>query len=207
MVHVTSKANRRGPRGDISANDLAAAASRVLEATGPDGLSLRAVAAEAGVAPNAVYTYFTDMSELRNRLGDDFLGRLDLEVLKGDEPARAMAEFLAQVLAVFAAAPGQVALLAEQRIIGEHSLALNEGLLDFFVDRAGHSLARAAAATGMLTEWVHGVAVLSSSEANVGRTQERLAAFDPARYPRTASAFGLPADDDAAIELFVSVLV
>lgn len=207
MAGVSNKGRRRGPRGDISANDLAAAASRVLETAGLDGLSLRAVAAEAGVTPNAVYTYFVDMSELRNRVGDAFLACLDLTLLEVDDPVAALAGFLRHVLDSFADAPGHVALLASQRIIGEHSLALNEALLDFFVERLEHDLARAAVSTGILTEWVHGVAALAASDAATDRTLERLATFDPSRYPRTAAAFSLPSAEDVAIELLVATLV
>lgn len=207
MTPEGHKGRRRGPRGDISAHALAAAASRVLDAVGLDGLSLRAVAAEAGIAPNAVYTYFADMAELRNRVGDDFLGRLDLTVLVTEDPAPALDALLSQVLELFSESPGQVALLASQRIIGEHSLALNEALLDFFVDRVGHDLTRAAVVTGMLTEWVHGVAALSGTDGDTDRTVHRLATFDPVRYPRTAAALALPASDDQAIALFTAALL
>ena len=154
---------RRGPRGDISADLLLAAGERVLAARGLTGLSLRAVAREAGVTPTAVYTYFADMADLRHRIGDRFLGTLDLSLLTSPPAAAGLAAFLRHVLDVFAHAPGQVQILASQRILGTHALALNEALLAFFIDRVGHSPAGAAAATDLVTEWVHGTLLLSPS--------------------------------------------
>lgn len=49
--------------GDLS-RALVAAGRRILEAEGPDALSLRAVAREAGVSPAAPYHHFKDKGEL-----------------------------------------------------------------------------------------------------------------------------------------------
>jgi AcrR family transcriptional regulator len=49
--------------GDLS-RALIAAGRRILEAEGPDALSLRAVAREAGVSPAAPYHHFKDKGEL-----------------------------------------------------------------------------------------------------------------------------------------------
>lgn len=161
---------RRGPRGDISADLLLAAAERVLAARGLPGLSLRAVAREADVTPTAVYTYFADMADLRHRIGDRFLGTLDLDLLTSPPAAVGLEAFLRHVIDVFAQAPGHVQILASQRILGPHALAVNEALLTFFIDRVGHTSAGAAAATDLVTEWVHGTAMLSPS--NLPLTEE-----------------------------------
>jgi AcrR family transcriptional regulator len=54
---------RRYHHGDLS-RALVAAGRRILEAEGPDALSLRAVAREAGVSPAAPYHHFKDKGEL-----------------------------------------------------------------------------------------------------------------------------------------------
>ncbi len=56
-------APRRYHHGDLS-RALVSAGRRILEREGPDALSLRAVAREAGVSPAAPYHHFKDKSEL-----------------------------------------------------------------------------------------------------------------------------------------------
>ncbi len=55
-MSVTPSANRRTPSGDVR-SALVDAAVRVLERDGVSGLTVRAVAAEAGVAPMGVYNH------------------------------------------------------------------------------------------------------------------------------------------------------
>jgi AcrR family transcriptional regulator len=56
--------------GDLS-RALVAAGRRILEADGPDALSLRAVAREAGVSPAAPYHHFKDKGELLNAVASE----------------------------------------------------------------------------------------------------------------------------------------
>ncbi|MFD6098375.1 TetR/AcrR family transcriptional regulator [Nocardiopsis flavescens] len=192
---MTKKQRRRGPRGDISAPDLLAAAERVLRGGGLAALTLRAVAREADVTPTALYTYFDDMADLRHRLGDAFLAGLDLALLREREPEEGLRLFLHHVLAVFRSSPGHVELLAAQRIAGPHSLALNEALLGFFTDRMGHTPRRAAALTGFATEWVHGTLLLSADASSPG-FRRALSRMDPADFPRTAAVPPFDGDEE-----------
>jgi AcrR family transcriptional regulator len=57
------EAPRRYHHGDLS-RALVAAGRQILERDGPDALSLRAVAREAGVSPAAPYHHFKDKAEL-----------------------------------------------------------------------------------------------------------------------------------------------
>lgn len=201
---MTVQQRKRGPRGDISAGLLLDAADRVLRG-GLPGLTLRAVAREAGVTPTVVYTYFADMHDLRTRLGDRFLSGVDLSLLE-DETASAPAlrRFLDHIVTMFDEAPGHAALLASQRIAGPHALALNEALLAFFVDRVGHPLPLAAASVSFLTEWVHGRVLLAPSNPSTERFERDLAREDLARYPRTLASFATAEDD--AVGLVVRAL-
>lgn len=202
MNRYQGRARRRGPRGDVSVEALLRAAEEVLEAEGLPGLSLRSVARTAGVTPNALYTYFDDMADLRNRLGDRFLGRLDLDLLQEPRPRQALRGLLHQVLSVFDASPGHVQLLAAQRIVGPHSLALNEALLHFFISTVGHPPQRAADITVFVTEWVHGRVLLSPSNTVTEPSSTALERLDLAAYPRTAE-MQVTAGNDAGIDLVI----
>ena len=199
---MTGQARKRGPRGDITAHHLLTAADRLLRTGGSEALSLRGVAREAGVTPNTLYTYFTDMADLRNRLGDRFLSGLDLSLLTGATPAVSLRRFLVHVLDVFAASPGHVELLAAQRIAGVGAFALNEALLTFFMS-TGHSQERAAGITRFVTEWVHGRLLLSPSNSGSATFQTALSDIDLKRFPRTAATLTTP-DDEAALDLLIA---
>lgn len=171
------------------------AADQVLRADGLSGLSLRAVARQAGVTPNAVYTYTASMAELRNALGDDFLAGLDLGLLRTDAPREALGHFLAHVLQVFAQSPHHVAILASQPVVGDGALALHEALLGFFQERLYWDMTRAAEATMFLTEWVHGHVLLAPSN-EILPDPAVMRGVDASRYPRAAAALGLPAAEN-----------
>lgn len=190
MTRMTGQ-RRRGPRGDVSAERIVTAAERVLDEGGLAALTLRRVAGAADVTPNAIYTYFPDMEALRNCIGDRFLGTIDLAPLDGAPDPASLERFVHGVLERFRAAPARAEILASQRVIGPQALALNEALLRFF-DNAGLSRERGWSATAFLTEWVHGAAILSASEAPTPRFRAELEATDLADYPRTAAMLGGP---------------
>ncbi|MBO0609256.1 TetR/AcrR family transcriptional regulator [Myceligenerans salitolerans] len=180
----------------MSAQRIVTAAERVLDQGGLGALTLRRIAAEADVTPNAIYTYIPDMEALRTRIGDRFLGTIDLAPLRGPADAASLERFLHGVLERFRASPERVGILASQRVIGPHALALNEALLRFF-DDAGLTEERAWSATAFLTEWVHGAAILSASETPTPRFRAELAATDLTDYPRTAAMLGGSPTTDA----------
>src|ERR1700758_3471721 len=96
------KTAKRGPspepakpyhHGDLS-RALVAAGRRILESEGPDALSLRAVAREAGVSPAAPYHHFKDKGELLDAVAAEGWREL------GDAIARARAEAPSPAVAV-----------------------------------------------------------------------------------------------------------
>jgi AcrR family transcriptional regulator len=81
--------------GDLS-RALVAAGRRILEAEGPDALSLRAVAREAGVSPAAPYHHFKDKGELLNAVASEGWEELGRAIAKAraetSDPRAAMTE-------------------------------------------------------------------------------------------------------------------
>lgn len=72
--------------GDLRAA-LLEAAGRIVEKSGPAGLSVREAARRAGVSHNAPYRHFPDREALLAALADQGAGQLD-EALKDLPPAR-----------------------------------------------------------------------------------------------------------------------
>ena len=81
--------------GDLS-RGLVEAGRRILESEGPDALSLRAVAREAGVSPAAPYHHFKDKGELLDAVASDGWRMLNQAITearaKETDPLAAMTE-------------------------------------------------------------------------------------------------------------------
>ncbi|MBO6666746.1 helix-turn-helix domain-containing protein [Parvibaculum sp.] len=79
---------RRSDLRDHKRKSILAAARRVCDAGGPEALTMRAVAAEAGYAPGAVYSYFAGIDELAIALTADELGHLARRMREAAERAQ-----------------------------------------------------------------------------------------------------------------------
>ena len=66
-----------GQRAGLSREQVLAAARRIADAEGVDRLTMRRLAAELGVMPNALYTYVPDKEALLDALLDDLLADID----------------------------------------------------------------------------------------------------------------------------------
>jgi AcrR family transcriptional regulator len=122
----------RRPRGSLAPAVILDAAEGVAR-TGFDALTMRAVAAELGSAPMALYNHFADKDELVDALLDRVLTRFDPPPSTGDwiEDLRGFARAHRQLLADH---PWAVAPLFTRPSpglgavrIGEHALAVLEG--------------------------------------------------------------------------------
>lgn len=68
---------RPGPRKDLDGERILTGAEALLRQRGdPRKISLRALATEIGVTPNAIYTYFPALDAVWHELADRALGRL-----------------------------------------------------------------------------------------------------------------------------------
>ncbi|PKQ05339.1 MAG: hypothetical protein CVT73_11920 [Alphaproteobacteria bacterium HGW-Alphaproteobacteria-12] len=85
---------RREDLRDMKRKAILAAARRVCDALGPEALTMRAVAAEAGYAAGAVYSYFAGIDELAIALTAEELGHLARRMREAAEKAGAPAAAL-----------------------------------------------------------------------------------------------------------------
>lgn len=83
---AVAEAARPYHHGDLR-RALIDAAQRILESEGPAGLSLRAVAREAGVSPAAPYHHFKDKGELLDAVAQQGWERLNEVMAKSKEAA------------------------------------------------------------------------------------------------------------------------
>ena len=85
MRNATEK--RREDLRDHKRKAILAAARRVCDTGGPEALTIRAVAAEAGYTPGAVYSYFGGIDELAIALTAEELGHLARRMREAAERA------------------------------------------------------------------------------------------------------------------------
>ncbi|MEP0708995.1 TetR/AcrR family transcriptional regulator [Parvibaculum sp.] len=85
---------RRADLRDHKRKSILAAARRVCDEAGPEALTIRAVASEAGYAPGAVYSYFAGIDELAIALTAEELGHLARRMREAAEKANGPAAAL-----------------------------------------------------------------------------------------------------------------
>ena len=191
---------RRGPRRAVSEEKILDAALRLLDQGGPAAASVRRIAAQVGVAPNAIYTYFPDKAAVLRALAERLLGGVDHDVFADPEQHwRVRVESLAlELRTTLTAHPGAVGLLVGGPLDGPSSMALNERLLRLFAD-AGLGPASAAQASYLLMVYVFGSVShevagvrgggpLPPEPERVAARRAELSAVPADRFPLTAAA-------------------
>lgn len=103
---VSASQKRRSALRDHKRKEILAAARRVCDTGGPEALTMRAVAAQAGYAPGAVYSYFSGIDELAIALTAEELGHLARRMREAAEgvktPTAALAAASRELLAATA---------------------------------------------------------------------------------------------------------
>jgi TetR/AcrR family tetracycline transcriptional repressor len=199
-MSAPSEARRPGPRRALTEDEILDAAMSLLDEGGVDAASVRGIAAQVGVAPNAVYTYFRDKAAVFEALVERLLGGVDHEAFADvNRPWRDRVEGLAlELRRQLSAHPGAVPLLVGGPLNGPQALAINEALLQLLAD-AGLDPGDAARAAYLLFAYVVGSMALEISDARQPgrlpaesvRVATRKAAFSttPAdRFPLSAAA-------------------
>ncbi|MFI5532242.1 TetR/AcrR family transcriptional regulator [Kitasatospora sp. NPDC051853] len=197
---TTAQRGRPGPRRTLTAEAIVDAALRLLDRRGAEAVSVRGIAAELGVAPNALYTYFPDKSAVLRAVVDRLVGEYDPAALA--DPARPWRDRLhglaLSLRARLLAHPGAAGLLLGAPMDGPRALALGEALLELLAG-AGLDERDAARASYLLIVYVLGAIALEAAELDpalpvppeADRVAARRAALDAVpeeTYPRTAAA-------------------
>lgn len=200
MTPPSSARARPGPPRALSEAEILAAALRLLDQGGPAALSVRGVANEVGVSPNALYTYFPTKSALARALVEGLLGQVDRRTLVDrSQPWRTrIVAFALAVRTLLLDHPGAVPLLLGSPYDGPNALASHEELLEVLAD-AGLTPEDAARAAYLIITYILGSIALDVAEHDPAaapldepaRTAARRAALThipPGSYPRTAAS-------------------
>jgi AcrR family transcriptional regulator len=118
----------RTPRNTLSPELIVRTALELMEAKGTDAFSLRGLAAELGVGPMAIYTYFRNKDELYDAVRDHLMA-LGTEVPAGEpwpDQIRAVCRGLRRLMLQH---PCLAQLLAGRPLSGHETARMAEGLL------------------------------------------------------------------------------
>jgi len=177
----------RRPRGSLAPGVILDAAERVA-ARGFGALTVRAVAAELGAAPMALYNHFATKDALVDALLDRVLGRFDAEPT-GEDWREDLLRFARAHRRLLVRHPWAVAPLFSRPNPGLSAVRIGERALEI-VRRGGLSDARAVAAFSGIIALNYGWSSFTSARDldpggpahDVGAM---LAALPPAAYPHT----------------------
>lgn len=189
---TTVTTSRRGPRGDLSHDRIADAARALLERHGtPGAVSLRMLAMELGVAPNAIYTYFQDLDMVWHQVAENVLGEIrPTELADAECPHCALIELFQRARTAWSR-PWVVPLMNHQPVLGPHSFDLSETTMTLcrdctISDRDAHDL---------VLGWFFGSTTLAAVGWECGTDEIRATGELARAYPRVLTR---PDPDPAA---------
>ena len=118
----------RTPRNTLSPELIVRTALALMESDGTSGFSLRAVAAELGVGPMALYTYFRNKDDLYDAVRNHLMGLLP--PVPDDAPWQDQVRAVCRSLrALMLQHPCLAQLLASRPLSGQETARVAEGLL------------------------------------------------------------------------------
>jgi TetR/AcrR family tetracycline transcriptional repressor len=175
-----------GQRAGLSREQVLAAARRIADAEGVDRLTMRRLAAELGVMPNALYTYVSDKEALLDALLDDLLADVDPGDPAAEEDWRdGLVRVMDASRRLLLAHPQLAPVFLARPALGPNAARLGEMTLAL-LRRGGVEGERAVEALRVLLVYSLGFAAFQAP---------RLQTDSPARTEQVEAAYaGLPED-------------
>jgi TetR/AcrR family transcriptional regulator, tetracycline repressor protein len=178
-----------GQRAGLTRESVLGAARRIADEEGVERLTMRRLAAELGVMPNALYTYVPDKEGLLDALVDDLLGGID-----GGDPAEGdWRDGLAQVMdssrRLLLAHPRLVPVFLARPGLGPNAARLGEITFEL-LRRGGLEGERAVEAFRVLLIYSLGFAAFQATRmqgdpnARAARAEATFASLPGDRFPR-----------------------
>jgi AcrR family transcriptional regulator len=191
---------RRGPKRTLTVDSVAATALRLLDDEGPSALSVRRVATELGVMPNAIYTYVPDRAGLERAVVELVLSQSDLTLLDGPPSRwrRRVRAYATSLRSLLLDHPGTALLLMSAPMDGPTAVEVGERLLGVLEDGGLTPTARARGVWLLIVHVLGSVALdvaetdgrrpLAPEAERVAGRREALGFLDPETWPRSVRA-------------------
>jgi TetR/AcrR family tetracycline transcriptional repressor len=199
---TSPSSEKTSARRGFTADHVAQTALRVLDERGASGLSVRAVATELGINPNALYTYVRSREDLERLVVESVLAEVPHRGGRGAWRPRVRTLCL-DVHDALVRHPGAAQLFMNAPMDGPQALGLGERLLEL-LGRAGVTRQDASRAAYTLIVQVIGFAALAAAETDgrspmqpeaerVETRRTALAGVDGASHPLTAATVDVAA--------------
>jgi AcrR family transcriptional regulator len=186
---------RAGQRGFLSRELIISTALALLDADGPGALSMRRLADQLGVAPNALYTHVRGKNDLVEGLIDQVYAGLELDPDPATDWTEQLAAISRDVRAHLLAHPAVVPFAIQQPGLGPHGLRLGEAIYGVLRPAGLPDQAVVGAVYALLT-YILGFVALEvpragtdpqTSDEFVRRLHGFFAALPPGEFPHTVS--------------------
>lgn len=161
-----------GQRAGLTRAGVLACALALAEREGLEQVTMRRLAAELGVSPNSLYTYFADKTAILDALFDAVLGELEPPDPEAGPWRDALAELMRASRRLLLAHP-RLAALFLSRPGGANAMRLGEATLRILA-RGGVGGKRAVDATRALLTYTLGFAAMEVPRAPEPESTERL---------------------------------
>lgn len=184
---------RRAPRNSLNPERILDAAITLLDRDGAEAFTMRALAAQLGVATMAVYSHFRGKEEIGDAAAKRLLDTMELPPGGTADPVGELREVCRQVYGLFTDHPSALQLLTARPLRGDDAIAVVDRMLGL-LRRAGLSGPEAACAHVALMQYTVGAALWSIRRRRAvceeglgekGRT--RLDTLPADRYPALAA--------------------
>ncbi|MCK1817753.1 TetR/AcrR family transcriptional regulator [Streptomyces sp. XM4011] len=194
----------RKPR--LSRERITEAAVAVLDADGPEGLSMRRLAARLDAGVMSLYAYVSGKEDVLDLAVDAAVARIATDGLDGLSWREAVRHYLSRSRTVMLRHPWLPALMATRPLLGPHALARSE-LVYALLHRAGLDGPRLTVAVGALTAYAQGFTAAENmwrgrvgragpgGEAELRRAAQEYLAVRHEAYPTLAAHADLGNDD------------
>jgi TetR/AcrR family transcriptional regulator, tetracycline repressor protein len=186
------RAARRTPgqRAGLARGEVLARARSLAAEAGLERLTMRRLAAELGVTPNALYTYFPDKAALLDAIFDDLLGEIEVPGEAGERWQDDLAELMRASRRLVLAHPG-LATLFLTRPGGANGARLGEATFRA-LERGGVVGRSAVMALRALLSYTLGFAAMEVPRLaepergeRSGRALDRMASLSPDSFSAT----------------------
>jgi TetR/AcrR family tetracycline transcriptional repressor len=155
-----------GQRAGLTRESVLEAAHALLGEHGIEGVTMRALAARLGVAPNAIYSHVRDKTALVDAVLDDVLQTVERPNPARVDPGRGLRDVMVSTYHVLLDHPDLVPLyIARRGSRGPNARALGEAMLALF-ERGGVKGAPAREALRVLLVYTMGFAAFATGDSS-----------------------------------------
>lgn len=171
----------------LTLEDIGAAGLRIVDRDGAGALTIRAVAAELGLAPMSLYRYVSSRDEIEGLVVDEVVRHIDATVSARASWSTRVTTIALRIRAAVADHPEVVSLLLRRRHLTLASLDCGEAVLAALAD-AGLSGKRRTIAFRAFLAYVLGAVQAERLGSLQGEGTAAIAALDLTRYPNLVDA-------------------